>query len=62
MTNPKFVTWLSQTTALKPEKMRQHLNRLALNATQEKDPEQRAALDAFVEDYGTDLDYLDGGR
>lgn len=56
MTSPKFVTWLSQTTKLRPEHMRQHLNRLGLNSTQEKDPEQRAALEAFVSDFAAELE------
>lgn len=55
MTSPMFVTWLSQTTAVKPAQMRQHLNRLSLNATQEKDPEQRAALENFVADFAAEL-------
>jgi hypothetical protein len=55
MTSPKFVTWLSQTTEVKPDRMQQHLRRLAINATQEKNPEQRAALEAFVDDFAAEL-------
>ena len=56
MTSPKFVNWLSQTTRMKPEQMRQHLNRLGLQAAQEKDPVQRDALERFISNYATELE------
>lgn len=56
-TNPKFVTWLSQSTALKPEQLQAHLKRLAVNASAEKDPQQRAGLESFVNDLSSELGY-----
>lgn len=49
MTNPRFVTWLSQTQHMKPEQMRQHLTRLSVMARNESDPEERAAIGSVIE-------------
>lgn len=55
MTNPRFVTWLSTTTALKPEHMAAHIRRLAVLANAEKDPEQRDALESVVTELRSQL-------
>lgn len=48
MTNPRFVTWLSQTTSLRPDQMRGHINRLAVTAQLSKDPQERQDLGGFA--------------
>lgn len=55
MANPKSVSWLAQSTTIKPEDMGQHLRRLATLANQETDPLQRAALQSFASDLSAEL-------
>lgn len=59
MANPKFVTWLSQSTNVPPGRMRQHLQRLAMNAGAERDPEAKANLLDFVESLSGELSAMD---
>jgi hypothetical protein len=55
MTNPQFVTWLSQSTSLRPDQLQAHINRLAVGSMHERDPEQRNALAGFAIELGHDL-------
>jgi hypothetical protein len=48
MTSPMFVDWLAKTTTLPPHRIQQHLARLAVNSTSEKDPETRRMMQEFV--------------
>jgi hypothetical protein len=49
MTNPMFVTWLSKATVIPDSRQQQHLARLAVNSTTEKDPEAKALMRQLVE-------------
>jgi hypothetical protein len=44
LTNPKFVTWLSQATTIPEARQQQHLARLAAVSTTERDPETAQAM------------------
>lgn len=62
MTNPKFVTWLSQATTIPTARVGQHLRRLALNSTAEKDRDAREALDGFVSDLTNEIGQTQRGQ
>jgi hypothetical protein len=49
MTNPKFVNWAAQSTTIPDSRIQQHLARLAVTSTTEKDPEVRKAMQDLVE-------------
>lgn len=55
MTNSKFVTWLANATQLPEGRALQHLRRLSLNATAEKDPQARADLETFTSELASEL-------
>jgi hypothetical protein len=48
-TNPKFVNWAAQSTTIPDSRIQQHLARLAVTSTTEKDPETRKAMQDLIE-------------
>lgn len=55
MTNPKAVTWLAEATLVKPERLQQHIRRLAVLASQEKNPEERLMLRGMAESFAAEF-------
>lgn len=47
MTSPKAVTWLAESSQIPPQRVAQHLKRLAVMANTERDPQQRDVLQAL---------------
>lgn len=48
MTNPTFVRWLAKSTSVPDSRITQHLTRLAVDSSVEKDPEAREAMQQFL--------------
>jgi hypothetical protein len=55
MVSPRFVNWLAQTTDLSPQRLQQHVARLAQSAAFESDPNERAALQRFANELTMEL-------